>query len=105
MKRKYLKLKRTESYLKLNSNNTKGIKYDLLILKFILSFIVLTSHNFNRKTTKNEYIINLTKNRKLHVTSFFIMSFYFMSEYFNSLEIKILLKRLIRLLIPYNYIK
>ena len=100
-KRKYLVLKKSEPHKKENQKKTKGINYGLLILKFILSFIVLTSHNFNRKTTKNEYILNFTKERKLHVPSFFIMSFYFMSGHLNSLKIKIFLKRLMRLLIPY----
>ena len=34
------------------SKRTNGLNYGLLVLKFILSFIVLTSHNFNRRTTK-----------------------------------------------------
>ena len=49
---------------------------------------MLTCHNFNRNSTSNKYILFLTKERRLHVPSFFIMSFFF-------------LKRLVRLLIPY----
>ena len=76
-------------------------KYGLFILKFILSFLVVTVHNFNKRTTKNEYILNFTKERYLHVPSFFIMSFYFTCKHLLSLDCKLFLKRLVRLLIPY----
>ena len=101
IKRKYISLKKSEPHKKENQKKKKGVNYGLSVLKFILSFIVLTSHNFDRKTTKNEYILNFTRERKLHVPSFFIMSFYFMSEHLNSLKVKIFLQRLMRLLIPY----
>ena len=58
-------------------------------------------HNFDKKTSNNKYIIFITKNRLLHVPSFFIISFYFMCKHLLSLDFKMLLKRLIRLLIPY----
>ena len=99
--KKYMDLNKIESDTKEISKKTNAINYGLLLLKFFLSFIVLTSHNFSRKTTKNRFILNLTKERKLHVPSFFIMSFYFMSKHLYSLRIKIFFKRLIRLLIPY----
>ena len=101
MKKKIIDLNKIESDTKEISKKINPINYGLLLLKFILSFIVLTSHNFERKTTKNRFIINLTKERKLHVPSFFIISFYFMSKHLYSFKIKILLIRLIRLLIPY----
>ena len=63
--------------------------------------MVVTSHNFNKKTTNNKFILYLTKQRSLHVPSFFIISFYFTQENLLSLDYKILFKRIIRLLIPY----
>ena len=98
---KYIDLNKIESNKKEISKKKNGINYGLLLFKLFLSFIVLTSHNFKRKTTKNRFILNLTKERKLHVPSFFIMSFYFMSKHLYSLKIKIFFIRLIRLLIPY----
>lgn len=101
MRKKIIDLNKIESDTKEISKKINRINYGLLLLEFILSFIVLTSHNFERKTTKNRFIINLTKERKLHVPSFFIISFYFMSKHLYSFKIKILFIRLIRLLIPY----
>ena len=98
---KYIDLNKIESNKKEISKKKNGINYGLLLFKLFLSFIVLTSHNFKRKTTKNRFLLNLTKERKLHVPSFFIMSFYFMSKHLYSLKIKIFFIRLIRLLIPY----
>ena len=86
--------------IKLIKNN-KSINFGLSILKLILSFLVVTTHNFIKKTTNNKCILYLTKPRFLHVPSFFIISFYFTHKNFLSLDYKILLKRLIRLFIPY----
>ena len=79
----------------------KKFNYGLALLKSFLSFLVLLSHNFNIRTTKNKIIIFIFKHRKFHVPSFFIMSFYFMCNNLLSMNIIILYKRLVRLLIPY----
>lgn len=100
MKRKYIKLKIQKKPIKEKTDGPK-LNYGLSILKVINSFLVLAVHNFKSKSTQNKYILNITNNRFLHVPSFFIMSFYFMCKHLLSLDFKMLLKRLIRLLIPY----
>ena len=101
MENKYIKLLSKKTHkIKLLKNN-KTINLGLSILKLILSFLVVTSHTFNKKTTNNKYILYITKQRLLHVPSFFIISFYFTQENLLSLDYKILCKRIIRLLIPY----
>lgn len=79
----------------------KPFNYGLGILKSLLAFSVVTVHNFNPRTTRNKLILIITKNRKLHVPSFFIMSFYFLSSKLFALNISLLIKRLSRLFIPY----
>ena len=79
----------------------KKYNYGLAFLKSILAFTVLISHNFNNNSTKNKIILFITKNRKTHVPSFFILSFYFSCNNLLSLNIKNFLKRIIRLLLPY----
>ena len=101
MKRKYIRIKSQKGPKKEKKEKPESINYGLSILKVILSFVVVTVHNFDKKTSNNKYIIFITKNRLLHVPSFFIMSFYFMCKHLLSLDFKMLLKRLIRLLIPY----
>ena len=101
MKRKYIRINKQKSPKKEKKEKPESINYGLSILKVILSFVVVTVHNFDKKTSNNKYIIFITKNRLLHVPSFFIMSFYFMCKHLLSLSFKMLLKRLIRLLIPY----
>ena len=102
MKINYIKLISKEIFTKEKIiKKTESLNLGLSILKFIFSFLVLTCHNFNPKSTGNKYILFFTKERRLHVPSFFIMSFYFMSKYLSSLNFKMFLKRLVRLLIPY----
>ena len=102
MKSKYIKLRHQKiSKNVFKKKGTESLNFGLSILKVILSFLVVCVHNFNNKTTTNEYILNFTKERYLHVPSFFIMSFYFMSKHFLSIDFKMFIKRLIRLLIPY----
>ena len=79
----------------------KVYNYGLAILKVILAFLVVVAHNYNRNSTKNKIIIFITLERKLHVPSFYIMSFYFFANHLFSLNTKIFIKRMIRLLIPY----
>ena len=100
MKTEYLKLEINEIGEKAQKK-IKVFNYGLALLKVILEFLVVKAHNFNSKSTKNKVILYITKERSLHVPSFFIMSFYFMYKNIFSLNIKILFKRLIRLLIPY----
>lgn len=79
----------------------KSINYGLAILKAILAYLVVVHHCFHQQTTKNKFILEFTKERFLHVPSFFILSFYFMSKNLLSLNPKIILNRFLRLLIPY----
>ena len=52
--------------------------YGLGLLKVILAFYVICGHNFNPKITKNEILLYILRDRRIHVPSFFIMSFYFL---------------------------
>ena len=75
-------LKSKKAYKKLKVNYSKKPEnkirdYGLGILKTYLSLLVVATHFFSRKTTKNEIILTLYDNRYIHVPSFFIMSFYF----------------------------
>ena len=80
---------------------SKQFNYGLGLLKLILSFTVVRSHNFNYNSTKNKILLYLFRKRRTHVPSFFIMSFYFIHKDLLSSNIKIYLKRIERLLIPY----
>ena len=100
MKGNYIKLDSQKNLINVTSERPK-LNYGLSILKVINSFLVIVAHNFHRSSTKNRYILYITKNRLLHVPSFLIMSFYFMCKHLLSLDFKIFFKRLIRLLIPY----
>ena len=80
---------------------SKIYDYGLGILKTYLAFLIVASHQFSRKTTKNEIILMLYDNRNIHVPSFFIMSFYFTCHNLLSLNPKKILNRFIRLFIPY----
>ena len=101
MKGKYKKIKIKENHKKVKLKHEKFFDYGLALLKSYMAFLVLISHCFNKKTTKNELLIKFTTNRQLHVPSFFIMSFYFMHKNLLLLNPKIIFNRLLRLLIPY----
>ena len=101
MKARYKKIKPIKPIKKEKPKNEKKFNYGLSILKSIQAFLVVVGHNFDRKYSKNKIIINITKERLLHVPSFFIMSFYFSCKNFISLNIKLFFIRLIRLIIPY----
>ena len=101
MKGKYKKIKIKENHKKEKLKREKFFNYGLALLKSYMAFLVLVSHCFNMKTTKNELLIKFTTNRQLHVPSFFIMSFYFTYKTLLSLSLKKFLNRLMRLLIPY----
>ena len=97
---KYIKLENRINNGKENINK-KNINYGLALLKSFLSFLVIIIHNFKKNSTNNKIILKIAYNRIPTVPSFFIMSFYFMCNNLLSLNIKLLLKRLERLLIPY----
>lgn len=101
MEKKYADFKTNSDNSKNSKKIHKKFNYGLAILKVILAFLVLVWHNFDYKSSKNKTIIFITKNRKHHVPSFFIMSFYFMAPHLFSLNFKILINRLFRLYIPY----
>lgn len=79
----------------------KLFNYGLAILKSYLAFLVVISHQFSRKTTKNKIILKLTSGINYHVPCFFIMSFYFMCNNLLSLNLKKIVNRFIRLFTPY----
>ena len=83
------------------TKNAKSFNYGLAILKSILAFLVVRHHTFQPNTTKNKIILFITKERFFHVPSFFILSFFFMSNNLLSLNPKVIINRLMRLLIPY----
>ena len=86
---------------KYNILRTKKYNYGLGILKTILAFSIIRTHNFNYKSTKNKILLYILRDRRIHVPSFFIMSFYFIHKDLIILNIKIFLKRMEKLLIPY----
>jgi len=79
----------------------KQFNYGLAILKSYLAFLVVLSHQFSKKTTKNKIILKLTKKMNYHVPCFFIMSFYLMCNNLISFNANKIIKRFIRLFIPY----
>ena len=103
MKRKYIKLGKIKETInqKTKAKTTKSFNYGFAILRPLLAFLVVAAHNFNSKSTKNKYILNITKNRLFHVPCFFIMSFYLTHKSLLSLNLKAIIYRLLRLLIPY----
>ena len=84
-----------------NDLNKKTLKYGFSILKCLLSFNVISSHCFNKRSSKNNIILFLTGDRRLHVPSFFILSFYFSHNTLISSNISKKIIRFQRLLIPY----
>lgn len=99
MKNEYIQLYLKESLEK--THKKKTFNHGLALLKVILEFLVVRAHKFNKRSTNNKIILYLIKERALHVPSFFIMSFYFMCNNLLSLNIKIIINRLMRLIIPY----
>lgn len=82
-------------------SNKKVFNYGFALLKTILSFFVIISHNFKKNTTNNTIILTIANNSIPHVPSFFLMSFYLMTNNLLKMSFHLLLKRLERLLIPY----
>ena len=102
MKIAYIVSKNEANPIKTNQKNTKAFNYGLAILKTICEFLVVVRHNFSKKSTTNKIILGITSSDiKFHVPCFCIMSFYFMYKNLLSLNPKIILNRLMRLLIPY----
>ena len=84
-----------------NANSLKNFHIGFSILKSILSFCVIINHCYNYKSTKNKIIFFVTKRRRIHVPSFFIMSFYLNHNMLISYDFKKKFNRFERLLIPY----
>jgi len=102
MKGKYIRLKTKEPSKKDEPKKLKVFNYGFAILKSLLAFLVVSVHNFKSESTNNKIVLFITKNRRYHVPSFFILSFYFMHNNLLTLKPKIILNRLMRLLIPYG---
>ena len=101
MKEKSILFTNQEKNKNQTSNNIKAFNYGLALLKSILSFSVVVSHNFKSNPNKNKIIFYITHIRLRHVPAFFIMSFYFTCNNILSLKVKNVFRRLERLLIPY----
>ena len=103
MKSRYKKIKiKTSKPKKHDSINIiKPFNYGFAILKSILAFLVVVTHQFKSNSTQNKLILNITRQRYFHVPCFFTMSFYFMFNTLYSLNPKKIFIRIIRLLIPY----
>ena len=78
-----------------------NFNFGFALLKNILAFDVIITHCFNKNTAHNNTILFITKRRKVHVPSFFILSFYYNYNTLVSSNIKKKIYRLNRLLIPY----
>ena len=78
-----------------------NFNFGFALLKNILAFDVIITHCFNKNTAQNNTILFITKRRKVHVPSFFILSFYYNYNTLVSSNIKKKIYRLNRLLIPY----
>ena len=103
MKSRYKKIKIKTSKPKKHDSITiiKPFNYGFAILKSILAFLVVVTHQFKSNSTRNKLILNITRQRYFHVPCFFTMSFYFMFNTLYSLNPKKIFIRIIRLLIPY----
>ena len=58
--------------LKKQIQEIKKFNYGLAILKSYLSFLVIVSHQFSKKTTKNKIILKVTKNISCSLFFYFI---------------------------------
>ena len=85
----------------LNPMQKKSTHYGFSILKCLLAFNVLSHHCFKGISTKNRIVLFITKDRRFHVPSFFIMSFYFTHNTLISNDPKRKMNRYKRLLTPY----
>ena len=79
----------------------RNIHFGFAILKCLLSFKVISTHCFNKNSSKNKIINFITNDRRLHVPSFTIMSFIFNYNTLISYDTKKKMNRYERLLIPY----
>ena len=71
---------------------TKKFNNWLSILKLILAFSIIRTHNFNYKSTNNKILLYILRDRRIHAPSFFIMPFYFMHKdlvFFHLMEFEI----------------
>lgn len=99
IKNRYIKLVKNENNKQLNQ--LPQFNFGFALLKNILSFSVIITHCFNNNTTRDNIILFITKRRRIHVPSFFILSFYFNYNTLVSSDCKKKIERIIRLLIPF----
>ena len=90
----YLKIQKKEVI-----NISKPFNYGLAILKSMCAFLVIVTHQFNKDSTKNKFILFITKQRTFHVPCFCMLSFNFMCNTLLSLNPKKIIIRIFRLLI------
>lgn len=98
---KLINIKTQENDKIKNINKFRAFNYGFALLKTYLAFLIEMGHNFNINSSKNKIILKIANHRIPHVSSFFIISFYFTYTNLLSSKLKIFLKRLERLLIPY----
>lgn len=60
-------------YYSSNSQIQNTFNYGIALLKVFLAFDVISSHNFNEKSTKNIILRLFLRRKKIHVPSFFII--------------------------------
>ena len=99
-KKEYMIIKNEITKKELNKQ-LYNYNFGFALLKNILAFDVIITHCFNKNKTYNNIIRFITKRRKVHVPSFFILSFFYNYNTLVSSNIKKKIYRLIRLLIPY----
>ena len=88
-------------YYSSNSQIQNTFNYGIALLKVFLAFDVISSHNFNKKSTKNIILRLFLRRKKIHVPSFYIISFFFTYKELISLNTNKYIKRIERLVIPY----
>ena len=98
---KYIQLTQNKKNKSLFLTQLHPFNFGFTLLKSILAFDVIISHCYNTNSSRNNIIIFITRRRKVHVPSFFMLSFYFNYNTLISSNTKKKIDRLIRLLIPF----
>ena len=98
---KKLNVRNSLEALKAPDKKIKSYHYGLALLKSYLAFLVVVTHQFSRKSTKNTLILRITNDTSYHVPCFFVLSFYFSFKNLISFNKEKIINRFIRLLIPY----
>lgn len=104
-KRGYIKIKKNTIDKEKNKFRAQinSFNFGFALLKNFLAFDVVISHCFYTREKQTDTILFITKRRKIHVPSFFILSFYFNYNTLVSFDTKKKINRIIRLLIPYIF--